>query len=126
MQKQGLVLAKIQSNIGKIDKHYTNCGMTNHNVETCRNKKEQTIVATTKAAQPSKKIQKTFLYACHIYGLNEHKMIDCPKFVEMQKIFHGKSMTEVEVQLVVKTQTIIVDVNVVDVNVTTRCKVTKE
>jgi hypothetical protein len=35
-------------------------------------------------------------------------------------------MTKVEVQLVVKTQTVIVDVNVVDVNVTTRCKVTKE
>jgi hypothetical protein len=26
---------KTQSNIGKIDKHCTNCGMTNHNVETC-------------------------------------------------------------------------------------------
>jgi hypothetical protein len=31
--------AKTQSNIGKIDKHCTNCGMTNHNVESCRKKK---------------------------------------------------------------------------------------
>ncbi len=47
---------KTQSNTRKIDKHCTNCGMTNHNVATCRNKKEQTKVAITEAAQP---IQKT-------------------------------------------------------------------
>jgi acetylornithine/succinyldiaminopimelate/putrescine aminotransferase len=46
-------------------------------------------------------------------------MTNCPKFVEMQKMFHGKSMTVVEVQHVAKTQTFIVNVNVVDVNVTT-------
>jgi hypothetical protein len=53
-------------------------------------------------------------------------MTDCPKFVEMHKTFHGKSVTIVEVQPVVETQTIITDVNVVDVNVTTRSKVTEE
>jgi hypothetical protein len=53
-------------------------------------------------------------------------MIDCPKFVEMQKMFHGKYVTVVEVQPVAKTRTIIVDANVVDVNVITRGKVTKE
>ncbi len=41
-------------------------------------------------------------------------------------MFHGKSMTIAEVQLVAKTQTIIADVNVVDVNVTTRSKVIEE
>jgi hypothetical protein len=45
---------KTQSNIGKINKFYTNCGMTNHNVETCR-KKEQTTVVATKEAQPTQK-----------------------------------------------------------------------
>ncbi len=83
-------------------------------------------MATTEATQPSQKTQKTSSYACHIYGLNECKMIDCPKFVEMQKMFHGKSMVVVEVQLVAKTQTVVVDLNVVDVNVTIRSKVTKE
>jgi len=39
-------------------------------------------------------------------------------------MFHGKFMIIVEVQLVAETQTIIMDVNVVDVNVTTRSKVT--
>ncbi len=76
-------MAKTQRNTGKTNKHCTNCGMTNHNVETRRKKKEQTIMATTKAAQPSQKTQKTSSYACHMCGLNGHKMTNCPKFVEM-------------------------------------------
>jgi hypothetical protein len=57
--------------------------MTNHNVEKCRKEKEQTIMTTIKVAQPSQKPQKTFSYACHICGLNGHKMIDYPKFIKM-------------------------------------------
>jgi hypothetical protein len=83
-------------------------------------------MATIEATQPSQKPQKTSSYACHICGLNGHKMIDCPNFVEMQKMFHGKSMPVTKVQLIVKRQTITTDVNVVDVIVTTRSKVTEE
>ncbi len=54
-----VALAKTQNNTRKIDKQCTNCGMTNHNVETCRKKKEQTTLATTKATQPNQKTQKT-------------------------------------------------------------------
>jgi hypothetical protein len=84
------------------------------------------MVATTQAAQPSQKPQKTSSYACHICGLNGHKMIDCPKFVEMQRMFHGKFMAVVEVKPIPETQIIIVDVNVVDVNVTTKSKAIEE
>jgi hypothetical protein len=83
-------------------------------------------VATIKATQPSQKTQNTSSYACHICGLNGHKMTNCPKFVEMQKMFHEKFVIVVKVQLVIETQTIIADVNVVDVNVTTRSKVNEE
>jgi hypothetical protein len=55
------------------------------------------MVATTEVAQPSQKTHQTSSYACHICGLNGHKMIDCAKFVEMQKMFHGKFVTIVEV-----------------------------
>jgi hypothetical protein len=72
-------------------------------METCRKKKEQTMVATTKATQPNQKTQKTSSYACHICGLNGHKMIDCPKFVETHKTFHEKFITVAKVQLVTKT-----------------------
>ncbi len=37
-------------------------------------------------------------------------------------MFHGKFVTITKVQLVVEIQTITIDVNVVDVNVTTRSK----
>ncbi len=84
------------------------------------------MVATTKVAQPSQKPHKTFSYACHIYGLNGHKMTNCPKFVEMQKMFFGKFVVVVEVEFIVETQTSTTYVNVVDVNVTTRSKVTEE
>jgi hypothetical protein len=48
-------------------------------------------------------------------------MIDYTKFIEMQNMFHGKSMTITKVQHV-ETQIIITYVNVVDVNVITRSK----
>jgi ribosomal protein L24 len=53
-------------------------------------------------------------------------MTNCPKFVEMQKMFHGKYVTITEVQPIVETQIVITDVNVVDVNVTRRNKVIEE
>jgi hypothetical protein len=87
------ILVKTQSNTRKTNKHCTNCGMVNHNVETYRKKKEQTIMTTTKVPQLSQKTQKTFSYACHMCGLNGNKMTDCLKFAEMYKIFHGKSVT---------------------------------
>jgi hypothetical protein len=37
-------------------------------------------------------------------------------------MFHGKFMTITELQQVAETQTITIDVNVVDINVTTRSK----
>jgi hypothetical protein len=53
-------------------------------------------------------------------------MTNYPKFTKMKKMFHGKFVTIAKVQPITKTQTIIIDVNVVDVNVTTRSKTTKE
>ncbi len=76
--------------------------------------------------QPNQKPQMTSLYAYHIYGLNGHKMTNSPKFVEMQKMLHGKFVIVAEVQLVAKTQAVTTYVNVVDVNVITKSKVTKE
>ncbi len=41
-------------------------------------------------------------------------------------MFHGKFVRVAKVQHVAETQTIIMDVNVVDVNVTTRSKITEK
>jgi hypothetical protein len=53
-------------------------------------------------------------------------MTNCPKFAKIQKMFHGKYVVITKVQLVAETQIVTTDVNVVDVNVTTRSKVTEE
>ncbi len=44
----------------------------------------------------------------------------------MHKMFHGKFMAVVKVQPIAETQMVIVNVNVVDANVITRSKTTKE
>jgi hypothetical protein len=84
--------------------------MMSHNVEICKKEKKQIAVVTTKVTQPNQKPYNTSLYACLIYGLNGHKMIDCPKFAKMQKMFHGKFMAIAEVQPIVETQTTIIDI----------------
>jgi hypothetical protein len=53
-------------------------------------------------------------------------MTNCPKFIEMQKMFHGKFMIVAKVQPVTETQIVTSNVNVVNVNVTTRSKVIEE
>jgi len=54
-------IVKTQSNIGKIDKHCTNCGMMNHNMEICRKKKKRTMVATIKNHRIHLHIHATFV-----------------------------------------------------------------
>ncbi len=53
-------------------------------------------------------------------------MIDCPKFVEKYKMFQGKYASNTSGKLVADVKTIIVKMNVVDVNVTTRSRIKKE
>jgi hypothetical protein len=66
-------------------------------------KKSKSMVATTEVAQPNQKPQKKSSYACHICGLNGHKMTNCPKFTKMQKMFHGKFVIVAKVQPIVET-----------------------
>ncbi len=66
------------------------------------------------------------MYGCHICGLNGHKITNCPKFVEMQKMFQGKNASNLDKKMVSKVNIIIVNVNVIDVNVAIRSRITKE
>jgi len=59
-------------------------------------------MATKKVTQPSQKPHKTSSYACHMCGLNGHKMIDYLKFIEMQKMFHGKYATIIKFNLLLR------------------------
>jgi hypothetical protein len=72
------------------------------------------------------RISKNGSYACHICGLNGHKMTNYPKFVEMHKMFQGKNASTLDGKMVVDVKTIDVEMNVVDVNVATISIITKE
>ncbi len=63
-------------------------------------------MAAIEAAQQSQKPQKTSSYACHICGLNGHKITYYHKFTKMKRMFHGKSMTVAEIQHVVKIKSL--------------------
>jgi len=54
-------------------------------------KKEEPIVVITEATNQFHKGHKNNSYACHICGLNGHKMMNCPKFAKMEKMFQGKN-----------------------------------
>jgi hypothetical protein len=43
-------------------------------------------------------------------------MTNCPKFVETQKMFHGKFVVVANVQIIVETQLVIMDMNMANVN----------
>jgi hypothetical protein len=49
-------------------------------------------------------------------------MIDYPKFIKMQKMFQGKNVSTLDGKVVVDVKI----VNVVDVNVVAKSKITKE
>ncbi len=66
-------------------------------------------------------------YPCHIYGETRHKIIDCPKFNDMQNMFLQKGMKTIEKPFVVEPKVINLSVRVVDVNMAiTRSKVIEE
>jgi hypothetical protein len=64
--------------------------------------------------------------ACPICGLNGHMMTNYPKFVKMQNIFQGKNASNTNEKLIVNVKIITIIMNTVDVNVTTKSRITKK
>ncbi len=68
----------------------TNYHCTNHNIKTCRSKKEELIVIAKAATQVGKP-PRLLNYPCHIFGIVGHKLTNCPRFNEMQSMFKDKA-----------------------------------
>jgi hypothetical protein len=102
--------------------------MTNHNVETCRVKrKEDHVFAISKVIIQRIKVHRPMRYSCHIYGDMGHKIINCPKYSDMQNIFKNKGVKIVEKSSMVEPKVANTSVHMVDVNmVIARSKVTEE
>jgi hypothetical protein len=62
----------------------TNYHRTNHNVETCKVKrKENHVHVVLEVITQHTKIQKHVRYSCHICDNTGHKIIDCPRYIDM-------------------------------------------
>jgi hypothetical protein len=55
---------------------------------------------------------------CHICGDTRHKIIDCPKYNDMQNTFKNKWMKTTKNQYVVDSKVTNPSVHIVDVNIT--------
>jgi hypothetical protein len=85
----------------------------------CKNKrKEEPVIATTKAIMQVGKPLKPLNYPCHICGIMGHKLMNCIRFGEMHNIFKDKGGKTEETKLVAKVKVAITLVNMVDVHVT--------
>ncbi len=66
-----------------------------------KKKEEPTIVAieaTTKACKPLRPLN----YPYHIYGIVGHKLMNCPRFDEMQNMFKDKGSQSIKSKPIVE------------------------
>jgi hypothetical protein len=69
--------------------YYINYHKKNHNVETCRVKEDLVSIVSEVIIQQIK-VQRHVKYSYHICGDTRHKIIDCPKYSDMQNMFKNK------------------------------------
>jgi len=98
----------------------------NHNVETYRSKEPNELVQIiTKVTAQANKPPKLVKYSYHIYGIRGHKLMKCPRFVKMQKLFQRIHETIGDKALVKNANPSATMVNMVGV-VSTRNNVNKQ
>ncbi len=108
--------------------YYTNCHRTNHNVETCRVKrKEESILVVSDITTQHTRVYKHVRYSCHICGETGHKIINCPKYNDMQNMFKNKGLKTTEKPYVVEPKVTNPSIHIMDVNMAiTRSRVTEK
>jgi hypothetical protein len=104
----------------------TNYHRTNHNIETCKSKKEKPIVTATKATTQVGKPPRLLNYPCHICGIVGHKLMNYPRFGEMQNMLKDKGGQSTKFKPVIEVKMFTTSINMVDVNVTTRSKISEK
>jgi hypothetical protein len=111
--------------IKKTRMYYTNCHRKNHYIETCRIKrKENHVLVVFEVTIQQIKVQRPVKYSCHICGDTRHKIIDCPKYNDMQNMFKNKMKQR---NHVVEPKVTNISIHMVNVNMAiTRSKVIKE
>jgi hypothetical protein len=102
--------------------------LTNHNVETYKVKRKDDFVPTIfEVTIQHNKVYKPMKYSYHICGDTGHKIIDYPKYNDMQNMFKNKGVKTTYKQFMVQPKVANPLVHIMDVNMgITRCKVTEE
>jgi len=89
--------------------------------------KEDHVPAVSQVSTQQIIIQRHVKHSCHICGDIRHKIIDCPKYNDMQNMFKNKGMKPTKKQNVVKPKISNPLVHMVDVNMAiTKSKVTEK
>ncbi len=71
--------------------YYTNYHHTNHNVETCENKKKEIhVIAITGVTTQASKPPIPLNYPCHICGIVGHKLTICPRNYLLLQLENGQ------------------------------------
>jgi hypothetical protein len=86
-------------------------------VESCKSKEEPIIIAieaTTQVGKPPRPLN----HPCHICGIVGHKLMNYPRFGQMQNTFKDKKGQSTKSKPTTKVKMVTVSVNMVDVNVT--------
>ncbi len=96
--------------------YYINYHKTNHNVETCRVKKKNSILVVYEVTTQQIKVQKPMRYYGNICGGIGHKLIDCPKYNDMHNMFKNKRVKNTKKQGVVEPKVANPLVHIMDVN----------
>jgi hypothetical protein len=97
--------------------YYTNYHRTNQNVEACKIKrKEKPIPIVSEVTIQHIRIQIPMRYSCHICGEIRHKIINCPKFNDMQNMFKNKGVEAIEKPSMVEPKVVNPSIHVMDVN----------
>jgi hypothetical protein len=89
--------------------------------------KEDHVPAISHVSTQQIIVQRHVKHSCHICGDIRHKIIDCPKYSDMQNMFKNKGMKPIKKRNVVEPNISNLSVHMVDVNMTiTKSKVTEK
>ncbi len=123
-----ILVQKPQTVLEKIGMYCVNYHRKNHNVETYRVKiKEDLVLIISEVNTQQIKVHRPMRYSYHICGDIGHKIIDCPKYNDMQNMFKNKGVKPTKKQVVVVTKVLNPLIHMVDVNMSiTRNEVTNE
>ncbi len=109
----------------KLSMYCISCHRTNHNVATCKNKKEEPTITAIEATIQVGKPPRPPICFCHICGIMGYKLTNYPIWQHANMFKDKKRSTHIN-KPISKVKTVIASINMADVNVTIHSKTSEE